>query len=106
MGIIIVLVGQAIQFPLASNLIAINQCGGSSKLNDTSLPRCFQSSQNNSVPSILTKATDLYDSSHTIWMCLAITVVNYFILVGCFWPKYRRIESEKRSSFEKSVMVK
>ena len=106
MGIVIVLVGQLIQYPLSDELIAINQCGDTSNLNDTSVLNCFQPSHNNSVPPTIKKATDLYNSSHTIFFCLALMLANFFILVICFRPRYRRMESEKRSSFEKSTRVK
>lgn len=102
-GIVIVLIGEQIQFPLSDELIAINKCSGTQVVNDTSIPACFLPSRNDSIPSVITDSTELSNSSNTIILCLFITVVNFFILVVCLRPKYRRVEAEKRNSFEKSI---
>ena len=108
MGIVIVLVGEQMQFPLSDDLIAINQCQGSVKqlANDTSIPSCFLPPNNSSIPTPIKESTQLYNSTYTILFCMILTVVNYLLLVWCFWPKYRRVESENRASLEKSVVVK
>ena len=102
MGIIIVLVGQLLQSPLSPEFVAINKCAGPSIVNDTSVPKCFRISDNSSIPSSLDGATPLSDPTHTITFFMGIVALNFFIMVLCLWPKYKRIESEKRTSFEKS----
>lgn len=102
-GIVIVLIGEVIQTSLPAELVDINQCLGASVTNDSSIPSCFRPSHNSSVPSIIHQSTQLKDSSNTIILCLILTVVNFVFLVLCFWPKYKRMDSEKRDSFEKSL---
>ena len=102
MGIIIVIIGEKLAQPLSPDQFE-NKCSSSLPTNDTSVPTCFHSSQNSS---ILTDETALSDQNHTIMFCIGITIVNFIILVACFRPKYRRVESEKRCTFEKSVVVK
>ena len=103
MGILIVLIGEQIQYSLSDELLAINKCGSSEVLNDSSIPKCFRPSHNDSVPSTIVQATELTNSTNTVTFCLALTIVNLFILVVCLRPKYKRMESEKRASFEKSI---
>ena len=107
MGIVIVLVGQQIQSPLSDDLIATNKCQGSIlHANDTTVPSCFLPSSNASIPSHIKESTELYSSTHTVLLCLLLTVVNFLILVFCFWPKYKRVDSERKSNLEKSIIVK
>lgn len=107
MGMVIVLIGQQINSPLSADLIAINKCGGSEIGNDTSsIPLCFRPSQNSSIPSVFVKPTELYNATNTILFCLVLMVINFIVFVACLHPKYKRVESEKISSFEKSIMVK
>lgn len=105
---VIVLVGQQIQYPLSNDLLKINQCQGTvvDLSNDTSVPSCFQPSNNASIPSSIKEATELYNLTYTVIMCLGLTVLNFLILVICFWPKYLRVDSERKSSLEKSIAVK
>ena len=104
----IVLIGQLIQSPLSEDLIAKNKCQGSllAHANDSSVPSCFRPSTNNSIPSPIKQSTELYDSTNTILFCVVLTAVNFLIFVFCFWPKYKRVDTERRSNLEKSVVVK
>ena len=103
MGMVIVLIGEQVNAPLADKFVEINKCGGAQVLvNDTSMPKCFQP-QNSSVPSEIVESTDLSDSTNTIIFCLVLTAVNFLLLVICLQPKYRRMELEKQTNFEKSL---
>ena len=102
-GIVIVLVGEMIQVPLSDELIKINQCLGPSVTNDSSIPSCFRPSHNSSIPSVIRQSTELTDSSNTIIFCLVLTVLNFMFFVLCFCPKYKRMDSENKASFEKSL---
>ncbi len=103
-GIVVITVSQSFSYSLPDNLLAINQCTSKSPaLNDTSMPKCFYLPNNQSVPIVFKDSVPLNDPAPTILFCLSLTVFTFLILVFLFWPKYRRLESERLNSLEKSV---
>lgn len=104
-GIVIVLVCQEFKYPFPEELLDINKCGPP-KLNESSMPFCLRPSSNQSIPVPFEDSTPLYDPRPSILFCLGIIFINFIFLTLCLWPKYKRLESEKRKSFEKSVCIK
>ena len=102
-GIVVISVSQSFQHPLPTNLLHSNQCGSRNpSLNDTSMPKCFYLPSNQSFPISYKDSTPLYDPTPTVLLCVAITIANFLVLVLLLWPKYKRFNSEKRKTFEKS----
>jgi len=103
-GIVVISVSQSFQSPLPAHLLQQNQCGSKSPaLNDTSMPKCFNLPSNQSIPIPYKGSTPLYDPTPTVLLCMAITVANFLLLVLLLWPKYKRLNSEKIKTFEKST---
>ena len=97
---------------LPAELRQINKCGSipashhPGRNNHTStLPYCFQESHNISIPSKLVETTELSDQKHGVWFFAILMSVVYVFFVVVFRPKYKRVDSERRSSFEQSVYV-
>ena len=104
-GIVMVLICQAFQFPLSDDLVAINKCVGvSSSINESSVTQCSGKSPSNFMP--YKNSTPLYDPRPIILLFLGILFVNSFFVTLCLWPKYKRLNSEKINTFEKSVCVR
>ena len=108
-GIILVLLSQVLSTPLPYELQQVNQCGSTistgSHGNVSTLPLCFQESHNNSIPSKTTESVSLVDQQHGVWFFSVMISVVFVFFVVVFRPKYKRVESEKRASFEQSVYV-
>ena len=110
MGILLVFISSSVlATPLPQYLLQVNQCGSTAVShhsgNTSTLPSCFQVSRNSSVPSKLTESDELIEQQHGVWFFAILISVIFVFFVFVFHPKYKRVESEKRASFEQSVYV-
>ena len=95
--------------PLSSDLLNVNKCGSTPvshyNSNTSTLPYCFQKSHNDSIPSKIVDSDELTDQKHTVWLFTILIALVYVLFVFVFQPKYKRVDSERRASFEQSVYV-
>ena len=102
-------VSEVLATPLSTELMSINQCGSSTvshhSSNISTLPSCFQQSHNNSVPSKLIDSEQVFDQKYSVWLFTILIAVVFVFFVFVFQPKYRRVDSERRASFEQSTYV-
>ena len=93
MGIILVLIGQALQQDLQPvSKRAQSQCQVQLSANSSSLLSCHQSNGTNSNTS-----NDIKDLTHPLLIYCALGVSMLILLVVAFRPKYKRIEAEERA---------
>ena len=109
MGIVFVFMSQILSTDLSPELMQINQCG-SSVVNDhygneSTMPSCFEESHNSSIASVIVESVQPRDQQHAVWFFAILMCAVYLFFVVVFRPKYKRVESEKRASFEQSVYV-
>lgn len=99
MGIVIVLCGQVLQVPLSPPLILTSVCGSGAVLSHDSSTTsvCANPQLNASIPAVLTPDAKGYDLTRTLYLCITLITVSYLVLVLCFWPRYKRVELEKRT---------
>ena len=98
-GILLVLLSQVLQFDIDSDLVHDAKCSNSDAQAASSRPSCFNSSQP------VSSAATPQDLTHAIllYVCLMVLVFIFFAIF--FWPRYKRIEAEKKADFEASMFV-
>ena len=109
MGVILVSASEFLATDLPSELKDVARCSISPadshySSNTSTVPHCFQNSTGHS------KSTDNDDDEateqkHTVWLFTILASVAFVFFVFVFRPKYRRVDSERRASFEQSTYV-
>ena len=104
MGIILVSVSEILATPLSSELKSIAQCSSTPDHDSHyDVPQCFQ---NSTIHSNSTGGDDeATDQRHTVWLFAILVSIVFVFFVFVFRPKYQRVDSERRASFEQSTYV-
>ena len=104
MGIILVSVSEILATPLSSELKSIAQCSSTpDHASQYDVPQCFQ---NSTIHSNSTGGDDeANDQRHTVWLFAILVSIVFVFFVFVFRPKYQRVDSERRASFEQSTYV-
>ena len=102
-GIILVFLSQVLSVEISPEQHPNHQCLSSTVNTSASTLSCFKHNATDPLPVV--GSTKLYDSSHTILLCLVLSVIAYITFVFAFHPKYRRNDAERVAKFERSVYV-
>jgi len=105
MGIAIVLLSQVLQVDLTPDLMAANKCASTSNALNSSQPSCFHSNNTGNPQYQIGASIQPKDLSYVVLFSVALMSAVYLFFVLVFPPRYRRVEAEKRVSFEKSMYV-
>ncbi len=86
-------------------LISTSQCISDVDVNSTSLPSCHRHANNASIPDDIMSSLALNELGPAMIFIPTFTALLFVFYVLFFWPKYKRINAEKKASFEQSVYV-
>ena len=102
MGIVLLLLGQVLQTDLSPHLMQFSKCNITSNASPTTNSSIYTSFRNTTTHT--GSNTQTKDFGHALILYIALTTVMFVLFVVTFPPRYRRVEAEKRSEFEKSVI--
>ena len=102
MGTVLIFISTPLQTPLPANLLDRAQCQTKDSRKNFTLP-CSESFYNNST--IHSSTITPQDFSHAMLFYLFLMAGIFIVLVLTFYPKYRRVDAEKKAKFEESVYI-
>ena len=88
---------------MSSALIPIQQCGSDFSSTNSSL--CHPIVYNASIPEDISDPGPLTELGPAMIFTPSFTAVIFVFYVLFFWPKYKRVQAEKKASFEESMYV-
>lgn len=98
MGIVLVLLGQGLQFNLSPDLLSESVCAADST-NSSKLPCLLENNPQLSNLTDLDRSTELpKEFTHALLLYDGLAVAVLILLVVAFRPKFKRLEMEKRAT--------
>lgn len=96
MGIVLVLIGQAVQFDLQPvSRREQSQCGVEPVGNSSNILTCHQENFNGTNPILSHEVPQ--DLTYALLIYCGVGAVTLVLLVAAFRPRYKRVESEERA---------